>query len=370
MCSIKNKAAKALTALAFCLPSIIPVNLLIMTIPSEILVNPSFLLRLTVSVIDGLRLSGLIIIASIFIDGDGLKESIKCSLLFSAIRLMSIFTADNTLLTGIYNPLTYEVLDTLSTYTYRNGLINGDGSFAAAMHIAKSIAQILPAAAGTVIAAFVFSSKQKPAIRTNAYPAIAVAIIPIAMLVITVMNNVSSDGVAFMDEFVNGYINGIIIAVFSALLTAVIAAVMANLASESGIYGLSVVALLIATANSIMGNYLIIRSINLANTPIGVILQNLSLVPIMLLVFAYPIKSGKNIIPVALAGAGVCFAWFWGDTMAPMILLNNRELFPISLMFREVSLSASINVSALWYIAIPLAVSGICMIFSSVLSKE
>jgi len=273
-------------------------------------------------------------------------------------------------LTSIYNPLTYEALDTLTSYTYRTGLMNGDGSAAATMHIIKTFLQLLPAVFGTVITVAIFKNIYKEIINKKVYYALAVAAIPLAIFVVTVMQGVNSDGQPLPDIFLNGYINGVIIAAISALAVVALSCLLSQLVCNAGMYGVVISALLITTANSLIGNYLIIKSLNLANTPIGVVLQNLSLVPVMILIFAYVLKSGKSIMSVVIAGVGICFAWFWGDTMAPMIILNNRELFPVSLMFREVILSAGKSVSALWYIAVPLAVNALSMFFAAKLSKE
>ena len=48
---------------------------------------------------------------------------------------------DKTLL--LYNELTYEVADVISTYVYRRGLINGDFSYSTAVGLFQSVINIV-----------------------------------------------------------------------------------------------------------------------------------------------------------------------------------------------------------------------------------
>ena len=363
----KNSVKKGILALIFALPAIIPINLFAGILPREILMTPSFLLRLAVSVIDGLRVAGLLVICAFFIKDDVLKNSLKCMLLFVAIRFIFIMTPDAMVINRIYNPLTYEILDVFSTYTYRTGLINANYSMAASVHIIKTLLQFIPCVIACLILVLITKNKAEKTVvleNSNFQPAVIGAVVPAIILIATIITGGSLLPADVNKMVIMGYVNEILIALVSGILVTVISLGLAIAARNSGAIGLIAIALLCLTGNCMSGKYLLIHTIGLTNTFLGVVLNNLSMISVLALILTFATYNNRGLINNVSAftfGFGMMFSWFWGDSISPMTILRDRAVYPLSLVLREITISAgeitSGFLTTLPYIIIPIAVA-------------
>ncbi len=381
--SVKNNIAKAVLTATFALPAIVPVNLFINVLPSEILINPSFSLRLCVSFIEGLRFTGLITLLSFFSSGNLHKESLKCMLVFVGIRLILLFSPDLTIINGTYNPLTYEILDVIPTYTYRTGLMSGSFSQAAAAHIVKTILQLIPAIIATFIFIIITKNDTKNDMQENNRftPALISVIIPIAIFSAVIITGGSLLPTIKNEMVITGYLNEFLIAFVSALLVAAFSLGLAALARNcTGFIGILALVLLSLTGNSTAGKYIFSRSLGLANTFLGVVFYNFSMIcvlSIIMLVATYHRRSIKKDFAVFIGGFILMFAHFWGDFGTSVIMLKDRNYYPLSLILRELlmqqnpqNLNAGIVLSTLPYILIPVIIVLTGFIVISVFKKD
>lgn len=111
-----------------------------------------------------------------FLDGTGLVRLLKNTLninifsivigafyLFVAMKLLNILATDMGFMNNFYNPLTYEHLDTYSTYQFRSGMMQSNFSGYAAGYVVQLLIQLLPALIGMYIIASPFRrSQEKP----------------------------------------------------------------------------------------------------------------------------------------------------------------------------------------------------------------
>jgi len=302
-------------------------------------------------------------------------------LIFVGIRLIFILSPDYTIVSSVYNPLTYEILDVLSTYIFRTGLANGGFSQAAAVHTIKTILQLVPAVLGCVILISATKNNTENNLQTNNgfKPALVSVIIPVAILLVVIITGGSLLPTVANEMVITGYINEILIAFASALLVAAISLGLAALARNSaGGLGIIAITLLCLTGNSIVGKYIFSRTLGLANTLIGVVFYNFSMISVLSLIMTlatYNERSIKKDLAAFIAGFILMFSRFWGDFSSPMIMLNDRSIFPLSLILRELTMQANpatagIFLSTLPYIMIPVIVVFAGFVISAVINKD
>ncbi len=376
--SAGNKVLKGSVAALFCIPAVIPVNLWIGFIPTGILTTPSMLLQLIAGAIDGLRLAGLVLIAAVFVKGDGIKCGLRLMAVYSAVRLISFFTADNGLMLGLYNPLTYEVLDTMSTYTYRTGMMNGSISASAASYIVKTAMQIIPMVIAVIILKSVLKNDGigEDGESKSVNPVIILTVIPLVLAVISLIKSSSIFPAGAGELVIKGYVNSLIMSIPSAIFVSAAAVCMAVIAQQAGVFGFAALALLVMTAGNINGEYLIIRTLGLQNTIFAVILQNFNIASLMALIFAaatYNDKTAKSYVISFIIGIVILFGRFWGDYTGAMLYLNDRGIFPISLIAREVIMNPQVEgalIPSIPYALIPIAVSLIGIIGCTAIKKD
>lgn len=370
--SSKNSFLKAILTLLFMLPALIPVNILLTLFPGG---SSPELLRLCVSFADGLRIAAFTVMASFFIEDDAFRGGIKCLLLFVSVRLIYFFTTDLAVVLGVYSPNNYETLDVFSSYVYRNSLMNGDFSSTAALHVIKTVLQILPAMLGCVILAKIMKG-QTSVSQKSCKGAVVFGIIPFALLLCVVATGGSLLPVVFDKTVIFGYINEFLIALISALSVTLFAAVLAFLAKNSGVAGIIAVALLCVTGNCIPSEYVIMRSLGLLRTIFGVVFKNFGMISLLALVFTFILSQCKSVpksVAAFIAGFAAVFAGFWGNSVSPQIVLTDRAAYPLSLVLREISLSPvtydNVLFSTVPYILIPIAVACLGLAVCAVISK-
>lgn len=384
----KSRILRFLLTFIFCLPAFVPgiliANMLLPVVKTATGSGDADVLRFFVGVIDALRLSAFVIFAASFSEGKPWREGVKYTLVFAAIRLITIFTTDTGMISLLYNPMLYEKMDTLNTYVMRQGMGNGAFSVTAATDIIRVMCQMLPAVSACVLLVFAYKRKSEHVHKINpeGFVATLAAIIPLAMFVMLIISGASLFQEGVNTIIVPGYINEIIIAFMSALLAAAIAFGIAMLCKNANDIVSMVFLTVIILANGFLTTaYLYVREMGLANTILGCVLMNLGIVPILSIVFTFITKNISGIrknIALLISGFAFSFAWFWGEILTPMVILNNHEIFPLSLIIREVilinsSLDAPVKpqlFSSLLYILIPLFVCGAGILAGQIFMKS
>ena len=373
--SFKNNFLKALFAIIFTVPAIIPNSLYPILLGTEILIKPSFLLQVLAGAADSLKIAALFIPAVFVIKTDTTKNALKCALMFLGIRLIFFLCVDTTYL---YNPVTYEVLDTFSNFTYRKGIGEANFSYSAALFIIKTAFQVVFAFIGCVIA--VSAEKVKTdKIAQKRTPAFSVfAVIPAFILIYAII--FGSGGAKTMTSMlINHYFLGMLEALMCALFISVVAFFAANAVTSSGLIGSVIITLLCVISFNQIGSYFIIRQIGFINSHIGVLMENLKFIPLLTLIFSCILKCADNYennVTLFIAGAGIMFARFWGDSSAAKIILTDRNKYPVSVIMEQIGIQAQNQTTqaepfaAVLYILIPLIVVGVAFAVGAILKNK
>ena len=385
--SAKNRIFRFLLTFVFCLPAFVPgiliANMMLPVVKMATVSGAADVLRFLLGVIDGLKLSAFVVFIAGFSDGEPWKDGIKYTLIFVAIRIITIFTTDTGMISLLYNPLLYEKMDTLNTYVMRQGIGNGAFTITAATDIIRVMCQILPAALACALLVFAYKRKSESVYKTKSKEIVTIfaAIIPLGLFLILTISGASLFPNGENAIIVPGYINEAIIAFMSALLTTAIAFGISILCRNANDVVAMVFLTVIIWANGFLTtDYLHIRELGLVNTILGCVLMNSGIIPILAVVFTFISKNTlrkRMNISLLISGFAFSFAWFWGETLSPMIIFNNNELFPLSLIIREVILvNSSIGFpfepqlfSSLPYILIPLCVCGAGVLIGQILMK-
>ncbi len=345
----RNPFLKGFLTALFILPALVPVSLYMSLLPRIFYIEPSFLLTLFVSFIEGLKIAGLVVFVAFFIKGNAFLESLKCLLLFLAIRLIFCFTNNLEWLLTIYQPRTYESLDVFSTYVFRTFMANGDYSIAAVAQITKIALQFIPAALACVILIFINKPKKEGTSLSNVrfLPTAVAAIAPIALFiwVLIAAGSLLPRGID-VEIIATGYLFEFLYAFLSALLVTIVSYLLALTTRYSKIVGCIALTFLALTSNTLIGPYLMIRDFSLLNTVLAPVLMNMNMVPVLALLLSFILyreHSIKSNITAVIMGFSMMFATFWGSYLAPYITLHNRGILPFSDTLRRIFINLDVS---------------------------
>ncbi len=308
------------------------------------LLEPGFHLPLIASFYENLRLAGFVVFAAYFIKNNIFKESLKCVLLFVAIRLICLLTNDSEFILGMYSPQTYESLDVLSTYIYRSGMMNGDYSLSAAAHIARTAIQFFPAVIACVILLFINKKDKKITKWSNTrfLPAAVFGIVPLGFFFIFLIAGILLLPAYSSEVFMTGYLFEFLYAFLSALLITVVAYLLALATRYSKIVGCIALTVLTLTAGSLIGPYLMIRGFSLLNTVLGPVFLNMSMIPILALILSFALyreNTVKSNIVAFILGFIMMFIKFWGSYLNPIIAISDDALHSFSVHLMRINTS-------------------------------
>lgn len=384
----KNNILRFLLTFVFCIPALIP-GVLISNMLVELWESP-LLARFLLSVFDGLRLSSFVVFASGFANGKPWKEGFKFALVFVSVRLITIFTTDTNMISLIYNPSNYESLDTLNTHVYRQGLMSSSWSYSSAVDVVRTLCQLIPATIGCIILIFMFKKKNDPVQETNSgwTAASVMAIIPAVILIALLITGSSLFPAGGHEIIYRGYVNEFIITFLSAFLATGIAYGISMICREANrIIGMIVLSIAILTTGCLVTDYLNVRDAGLLDSYLGVVMMNMSIVPVLAIVFTFiskDISGVKKHFALIISGFAFSFTWFWGETLSPSILLRDRETYPLSLVIRQIRQSHIVQavdsmqvdtfetapLSSLLYILIPLLIASAGILVGQLLLKS
>ena len=377
--AFENTKIRSLLVLVFSLPAIIPVSAYALTLikwlPIETLTQSSFLLQIIAAAEAGLRFSAAFVIGALFMKRNSRKAAVRPVLWFAGIWLLKIFMTDRTFLNDFSNPLTYEHLDTYSTASYRSGMMQGDFTGYAVRYVTGLLLQLLPAVAGCLLLA-ALSRKRLQTDNSSQQERIWTvwAAVPAALLM-GILITCGKGNPGLTQEMVGkSYMNGVILASITSLIVVGLGLLLAVAAGKMDIWGICIVSAVYFLSDDLLGPYLIVKDMGLMNTFPGVVLQSLHWIVPVAFIGMMILKeqfSVQKLMAAGAAGFGIAFAWFWGDSAAPNVVLNRREAYPVSVLIRQMSSAASAEqVSLLLYILIPMIVAGAGIICGGILYQR
>ncbi len=376
----KKPFLKGILTALFVIPALIPTSLFSTFLPATFMVKPSFLLTLFVSAFDGLQVAGLVVFAAFFLKGNTFKESLKCLLLFVAIRLICLLTNNVELILSIYQPLTYESLDVFSTYTFRTGMNNAEYSLTAAVQVAKIALQFFPAVIACVILIFINKTKNEnaPLSDVRFLPAAVAAIAPLILFVTVLITGGSLFPAGAGEMMVSGYLFEFLYTFLSALLVTIVAYLLALATRYSKFAGCIALTILSLTANTLIGPYLMLRNNSLLNTVLAPVFMNMSMVPILALILSFILyreHSIKSNIAAFIMGFSMMFATFWGSYSNSMATISKFEMQTFSVILKRIIVDSSIlglqakflPLSTVPYILIPMLVVALGLLLCAII---
>jgi len=405
----QNRFIRAIVSLIFVLPAILPSNTYIAMLqaflPTDVLINSSVLLQLIAGAASGLRFASVFVIAALFTKGESIPNAQKYVLLFVALKFIHFLVTDIGFMNSFYNPLTYEHLDTYSTYQLRLGLMQAQFSSYAAGYVVQLLIQLLPALLGIFIIASPFKKKrsskkvaapasseslENPTSTYQAYdsgnriylPCMLLAIVPIALFLLIWKTCAVGSPELALPRIQQAYAYGFLTAGVSAAVVVCIGLLLAVSCIHLGSIGIGVTAFLYFLSDTLLGPYMIERTLGFHNTIMGVLVQNTPLIlPVAIIGFRILKEHRrKNLLPaLTISSLGLAFSWFWSDHMAPLVTLSNAEKQPLSLVMHQwlnqpaASAPLGMNTTTLsfaLYILIPILITGLSFIVGSCLLKK
>jgi len=76
----------------------------------------------------------------------------------------------------------------------------------------------------------------------------------------------------------------------------------------------------------------------LFNSYLGVVMMNMSIIPVLVLVFTFiskDISGVKKHFSLIISGFAFSFAWFWGEIFSSFVILPNPNRVPLSVYIRN-----------------------------------
>ncbi len=341
---IGNRWVKSLVAVFFAIPALIPVTFARFFFPTAMLTGEIPGYQLIAGILGGLRLAGLVSFVSIFTKDDVLKQGLKTTLLFVALKMVTFFSPDATVSLASINPAIYEVADTLATYMYRVGLIDTNFSFSAAVGMIRMIMQLILAIPMIFVVRYIMREEKVVRPQNKLFSLFSIsAITPLIFLILSIVLCGSIFSVfsvsGYLGDFAPFMANGFITSLSSAILVAFMAYAVALLGRNSGMLGIIGITLLCAMTGNLISEYLLIRQFGLLNTYLAVAAGNLKLVPMISLLFMFATKNNRSVkkdMAVVIAMILMVFAWTWGDFFTDSIVISDRSKHTASLLARQI----------------------------------
>lgn len=391
MNSFQKRILRALAALFFILPAILPTNTYVQMLqtflPTEALVKSSVFLQVIASAENGLRFASLFVIAALFTRGDSVPLARKYVLLYIGMKCIHFLATDTGFMNAFSNPLTYEHLETCDSFLYRTGLMQASFSGYAAGYVVRLLLQLLPAVIGLLILLSIYKPNTYSAngADNGTYlPCMIMAVLPVALFCLVGSSCFKGNLMLSHPRVQQGYFNGTMIALTSAVVITCLGLLLAAASIQLNKFGIILIALLYYLSDSLLGPYMIGRELGAHDTLMGILIQNMHFILPAALIGAMILQEEhhKNILPsLTISSLGLAFSWFWGDHMTSLVTLHSTHKYPISLIMYQFlnrqgdivavsSSSGDVQISWLPYVLIPIIITGACFITGSVLYNE
>lgn len=363
---IQNKWLRCGVLSVLLLPNILPHVLLLSLIPKALLTSPT-LYRLVPVIHEAVFVAPLAVFAGSFLltKDFSRKRVLFITLFYTALRLLLFMFPDLQLQLSTYNPTVYQTADVLGTFQYRRGFAESNYGISSVSVVMQLLLNFLPWILGAVLLGlllfrFSFDSSKEEALphsNTGALPAVGL----MCGSFLAIILGVFFAFVATITMRTGLHTFGNLLLTLACCLSAATFAVGFSypiIAGNKavGITALCIIAIVLPLCGNLIGQYLQMRELGIINTLFAVMFQNATggiwgALGLVLATSGKTESGGKSLfrqlLPPCIAFLCIGFCKFYAGTyLYSFIYIHDRNLYPLSLVLREISLSNLNNVSA------------------------
>lgn len=278
-----------------------------------------------------------------------LKGCLAALLFYSAQCL----TPDTGSLLLTANPSVYSIADTLATYQHRTGMMQMDFSLAAASGVLLALLQ-LPVA--------LLLGLCRPSVEDKLPTEHPASLRPFASILL--LSGAAAAAALLLPANKGVFLSSLTPVLLSLPFALLLSVLLAG--RSGGMVSRLAASAVLALGGQLIPLYLCMRAGGMVNTvwPCALI-PLLSPCALMLLLAASGCTAARRPLPLILGLSLLLAALVWGDYNAPLLYLNDRALFPLSLAAREVLLATgSAGIPGIWLLAggLLLGGAGACLI--------
>lgn len=308
--------------------------------------------------------------------------------LMALAGLMGLFSPDAGLVSQLYNPMVYEAADNFGTYMFRAGMQQMNFSSGAAVWVTGVVLQIIPAVIACILGAVLYKKHLARSEAVAASSGGAGAIGGVFAILAAVMALVVcgfSLGFQQAQEYSGAFFNSLLTAIIATVVGVVFLAVFGyGMTTGFGGAAFLLTAVMILLGQNVIGNYLIVRALQMPNTRFPLVLGQL-LQPVLLLGIGFLCAAEcgrfpavgrffRAALPYLVVFGGLIFAGTWGDAYGETIYLSDSNHWGVSVLARQSILSgeggAAGNLYTLLTALVPLAVGILCAALLAVLQGK
>lgn len=326
---------------------------------STAFVNPR-LMRILHPLFSALKYSGIPIMVLYVLDE--LQEeknyslSLKAAGLFALTSLAFIANSCFSLTKAMYNPMVYESLDMLDTYSFRKGLMENQFGLNSAVGVVQTLLTLLSVAALSIPIKFLFKAifkevkikKFEENLNRNIISSVIALFIFAALYFMPyILNGQPFSLKGAKPSIVSPIVNYLVIALISAFIASSLAALISKCfisLNRKVVYSaailLSLVTILAAKPNNI-SQYLMIKSMGAVNTGFAIILATgFSAAAVWAMICIVKMEGNISSRPFFLGVTAIFLiqtALIYSNSTPPQIYFHNINLSP-NLIFKSMSM--------------------------------
>ena len=367
------KRGKEILAVFCALLVFLPVDVfsswLIHLLGSEILINAGVMrffhpFLCTIKYL-GIPIMVIYIRDQIYIDRDSLTP-VKVAGLFSLASLAFISNGFFSMTNALYNPLTYQTMDTLDIFKFRKGLLQTEVGISSSVGVAQTLISILCVAVLIMPIWFLFKSVFRGERKASNGDTIVSKLISslIAFIIFAViyflpyiLKGRSFDAGQLGGSINLGYpiVTYIAISIVSAVFATILAAMMSGAFVSTNksvriVAGAMLMLITILSINPVrMSDYLLVRDLGLMNTVFAIILTtSFSAVAVWAMISILRNDQRLTVRSISIAMLGLFLiqtAIIYGNSIPQMIYINTMPKFPL-MIFQEIHISMQSIISS------------------------
>ena len=290
----------------------------------------------------------------IYAEKDGLA-SVKIAGLYSLASLIFLSSGFFTMTKAFYNPLTYETMDMLDTYSYRSGLLEMNGGISAAAGIFQTLIALVSAAVlfVPILALFrsAFRGERKDRNGENIVGRLVPSLIAFVLFAAIYFLPYINKGYSFdmgqfgqRVDFAGPVFSFVLVSSVSALIATALAAATSGTFANTGC-GLRIMAGIVLTLITVLcaspvrvSNYLLIKDMGFLNTYFGIIVSTcFSAAAVWAMICmrrGEPTPAGKSFFQSVLALFLIQTALVYGNIIPQLFYLTQPNATPL-MTFRQ-----------------------------------
>jgi putative aldouronate transport system permease protein len=288
----------------------------------------------------------------IYSEGDNLIP-IKVAGLYSLASLAFVSKSFYTIANAFTNPLNYETMDMLDTYSYRTGLLQADMSMSAAVGVIQTLITIISIAVlfVPILALFrsIFNGKIKDTFKESYtvrwIPSVVALVMFAAVYFLPYLNRGYSFDLTLLGEQINltkTIFVFIIVSAISALIASELATAMSG-AFLSTNRSIKIVAAILLTFTTVLyispirySSYSLIRNLGLFNTVFAVIVSTLfssaAVWAMICMLRDEPTPNGKSLFLSMMGLFLIQTALVYGNSTVHLVYLTETQMSPLLIL--------------------------------------